>query len=370
MSITLDRFMRPQQRQRIRDLLRGNARDVRAIDYYFERKLAAYFGLLYRSLERGTPEEASLASLLRAIPKTEDKVETLRFRFAALRGATRFYAAALLAEWDARQGIAKLELFVERRKDLEEAALARFIETQGREPTPEELEEAIDRELLDRAIELKTREATFLSDLVEGLKTRVPERPEWAEEVSRVLERVKNRLAELLAMKVLWRVHKSHMWYRSYKARDTPDPYAMVSVFVYTRRPDDYKEEDFDTALDFLETDPEAFPTFGMALTSASLAAVRKGYSAPGAYYEVEGWEREQVDEDEKGDYEEDEWRYYVALYRVHAGRVELYREYWGKLEPIVVEGKIVGWRIYAQDKTEPMWKKTEEIGWPEELEP
>lgn len=371
MATTIDKFLQPQVRQRIRYLLGINARDIRSIDYYFEHKLAAYFGLLYRELERGTPDERYYVYLLRRITETKDRVERIRWKFPELAFGTlaRFYASAVLAEWDARQGIKTLELFVERRRDLEKAALALFIEEHGRDPTPEELEEATDRELLDRAIELKSKEYKFLEDLVAALQTRVPERPEWAEEVKKVWERVRVRLEELLAMKKLWRIHKCHMWYRSYKARETPDPYAMVSVFVYTRTPDKYTEEMFDSALDFLETDPEAFPTFGMALTSASLAAVRKGYSAPGAYYEVEGWEREQVDEDEKGDYNEDEWRYYLALYRTRGGRVEIYREYWGRLEPIVVGGKIVGWRIYAQDKTEPVWKKSEELGWPEGLE-
>jgi hypothetical protein len=244
-----------------------------------------------------------------------------------------------------------------------------------------------DEELLDRAIELKEGErdfvsvsATFFDDLAKsfeevGLTDWAPRARGLHKRALDFYERILRWLDELRRMKPpvkLWRIHKCHMWYRSYKARETPDPYAMVSVFVYTRKPENYKEEDFDSALDFLETDPEAFPTFGMALTSASLAAQRKGYSAPGAYYEVEveGWEREQVDEDEKGDYNEDEWRYYVALYRTRGEVVELYREYWGLLVPIIINERIVGWRIFAQDKLEPRWKKSEEIGWPGGLEP
>jgi hypothetical protein len=413
MATTLDKFMRPQQQQRIRTLLGYNRRDIGGIDYYFERKLAAYFGLLYRELERGTPDERYYVYLLRRIRETRGRAESIRAKFRELKGTARFYASALLTEWDARQGIAVLEMKVERKKDLEDAAREKFLATQGREPEPDELEEAAATELLDRAIELKTKEAVFLTDLVEGLKTRVPERPEWAEDVNKVLERVKKWLEELLSMlplAKLWRLHASHMWYRSYKARETPDPYAMVSVFVYTRKKDKYKEWMFESALDFLERrgefedyemmhpeEPSAFPTFHAAEVGASKAALRKGFVAPGAYYEVEGWEfPREVDEDEKGDYNEDEWRYYVAFYRTRGNKVEIYREYYGKLEPVMVirskttkktkpitwdeyltrtltedeEIVILTWKIYAQDKSEPIWKRTEELGWPDVLEP
>jgi len=410
MATTIERFLRPQARQRIRYLLGINARDIRAIDYYFERKIAAYFGLLYRELERGTSDERYYAYLLRRISETRDRIGSIRLRFPDLKGTARFYASAVLAEWDARQGIKELELRVARHSELEKAAREKFIR---REPRPDELEEATLRELLDRSIELKEREETFLSDLIEGLRTRVPERPEWAEEVSKVLERVRTRLTELRKMippVKLWRLHCSHMWYRSYKARETPDPYAMVSVFVYTRIKDKYKEWMFESALDFLERrgefedyemmhpeEPSAFPTFHAAEVGASKAALRKGFVAPGAYYEVEGWEfPREVDEDEKGDYNEDEWRYYVAFYRTRGNVVSIYREYYGKLEPIMVirskttketkpitwdkyltrtltedeEIVILSWKIYAEDKSPPIWKRTEELGWPDVLEP
>jgi hypothetical protein len=419
MATTLDKFMIPEIRQRIRYLLGINARDIKgreyrySIDYYFERKLAAYFGLLYRELERGSVAERYYVYALRRLRATRDRVESIRSRWPEITGTAKFYATAVLTEWDARQGIAALEMKVESKKDIEGTTREKFLATQGREPEPDELEEAAVGELLDRAIELKTKEATFLKDLIEGLKTRVPERPEWAEEVSKVFERVKKRLTELLSMKplaVLYRLHVCHMWYRSYKARETPDPYAMVSVFVYTRRKEKYEEWMFGSALDFLERreefedydmmhpeEPSAFPTFHAAEVGASKAAVRKGFVAPGAYYEVEGWEfPQEVDEDEKGDYEEDEWRYYVAFYRTRGGKVEIYREYYGKLEPVMAirsktTGKtspitweeymertlkedeqvlILSWRIFAQDKSPPIWKKTEELGWPDVLEP
>lgn len=218
-------------------------------------------------------------------------------------------------------------------------------------------------ELLKRAIALKEVELGFLQSLADMLR---PTAPDWESWVRDLAERVEKWLKELKAMLLLplWRLHKSHMWYRSYRARETPQPFAMVSVFVYTRKPEDYREEDFDSALEFLEHDPRAFPTFGLAELSASKAAVRKGYAAPGAYREVQGWERERVDEDELGDYEEDTWRYYVALYRISGTEVRIYREYWGQIEPTPV-----GWEISAQDKSLPKWRKPIGLGWPEELE-
>jgi len=373
MSTTLDKFL--LDRARIFELLRLNkgyvqelGSGVDGLERGVRGKFAAFWGLLYENLKRGDKRERALELSIRPLPM-EDRIRVLRSALVWLSDVVRYgrrsakgYAQLVIFEFDlrgrvndVRKRVGELDITIERQRP-----------------------KLTDEELLDRAIELKEGErdfvsvsATFFDDLAKsfeevGLTDWAPRARGLHKRALDFYERILRWLEELLRMKPpvkLWRIHKCHMWYRSYKARETPDPYAMVSVFVYTRKPENYKEEDFDSALDFLETDPEAFPTFGMALTSASLAAQRKGYSAPGAYYEVEGWEREQVDEDE-ADKPLEQLHYYVALYRVRGTEVTIYREYWGLLELTPT-----GWRISAQEGDKPRWKKSEELGWPETLE-
>ena len=421
MAMTLDKFL--LDRARIFELLRLNrgyvqelGSGVDGLERGVRGKFAAFWGLLYENLKRGDKRERALELSIRPLPM-EDRIRVLRSALVWLSDVVRYgrrsakgYAQLVIFEFDlrgrvndVRKRVGELEVAIERRPVL------------------------TDEELLDRAIELKEGErdfvsvsATFFDDLAKsfeevGLTDWAPRARGLHKRALDFYERILRWLDELRKMKPpppveLWRLHCSHMWYRSYKARETPDPYAMVSVFVYTRRKDKYKEWMFESALDFLERrgkfedyemmhpeEPSAFPTFHAAEIGASKAAVRKGFVAPGAYYEVEGWEfPRQVDEDEKGDYEEDEWRYYVCFYRTRGNKVEIYREYYGKLEPVMVirskttketkpitwdeyltrtltedeEIVILSWKIYAEDKSEPIWKRTEELGWPDVLKP
>lgn len=137
------------------------------------------------------------------------------------------------------------------------------------------------------------------------------------------------------------------------------------NCFVYTSTPEKFKQQLLRSALDYLETDPEAFPTLGFALSSTSLRGKRKGNEGGGAFFRVEGLEVAKVDADELGDYEQDEIRYYVAFYRTVRGVVSIYREYYGRLE--MTDG---GWSIFAQDKSPPLWRLSDEKGWPGVLKP
>ncbi|MBA7686364.1 hypothetical protein ES703_94808 [subsurface metagenome] len=162
---------------------------------------------------------------------------------------------------------------------------------------------------------------------------------------------------------VLYRVHKSHMVYGSYSMGKTPIPFSMLSVFLYTRKPEDYREADFDSALDFLESS-EGFPSLGAALTGVSERAAKRltradferRYSDRGAYYTVEGIEIDPVDIDEiPPGYEEDQFRYYCVFYRRTVTPTKQ-GEYWGRLELTKV-----GWVLYQEEPAEelkPRWDK------------
>jgi hypothetical protein len=116
-----------------------------------------------------------------------------------------------------------------------------------------------------------------------------------------------------------YRLMKCHLWYARTPERKTPNPYAMVATFVYTQEPDKYPEDDFDSALEYIEE--IVIPQFGYAVTAGTV------------YYNVVAFEREEVDEDEV-EYRLDQMRYYVAFYYVAAPNIwKIKGEYWGSLE-------------------------------------
>lgn len=222
------------------------------------------------------------------------------------------------------------------------------------------------RKLLDSIIEQKKTEVAFLAPAQEDLTTM---RPGWGEKAGIALEPIVVHQDELERMITLWRFQISHMWYRKYKARDTPTPFAMSSCFIYTTDPAADIRATLNSAIAFLEND-EAFSSFKAAKISQSVAAKRgKHPTGGGAFYEtvgeeVDGFEMEEVDWDEIENYKEDEVRYYVGFYKTENGIVKIYLEYWGALEMTTT-----GWRVTAQqgDKSmEPLWKRAIDEGWPE----
>ena len=339
----------PVDRARILRLLGYNRTYIEDLAAGIAGKYAAYFRGLFENLHRGPRWERELEPRLRAMP-TLERIGYLRRIVDRLSDIVRWgtrsargYARVLIWEFDVRAEIATFRGEIEAR-----------------------LPRLIDEELLHHAISLKERERDFLRDL--AVAFREVELPRWAERVDDYLGRVERWLEELRRMLVvLFRVHKSRMFYRSYRARETPQPFAMLSLFTITREPDKYTEELFDSGLDFLMEDPRAFPTLGMALYSASKAALRRGFAPPGAYFEVEGIEKEPIDVDEIAPLKLEEvldiLRYYVALYRIIGGVPEIYREYIGRIEETPV-----GWEIYPEEPGY-VWKKTETLNWPEELE-
>jgi DNA-binding Lrp family transcriptional regulator len=143
---------------------------------------------------------------------------------------------------------------------------------------------------------------------------------------------------------IVYRVHKATMYYRPYRKRYTPDPFAMICTFVYTKTPDHYTEEEFDEKLKVLETE-----------VAWSLA----GY--PSNLIKVQGIEREQVDPDEV-EHPEDQQRWYIAFYRIGADeRVYTYKEYWGTIRHHPETGE---WEITDETdhpEKEPKFKKSPE---------
>lgn len=376
------------RRERIRTLLSYNREYIEVLRAGITAKLAAFFRGLYENLIRGPAWERRLERRIRRLveeARTDEAIDELRGVVERLSDVIRWgkrsargYASVLIFEWDIRREIDTL-----------------LAETFIRFPILK------DEELLERVISIKKSEQEFLADLV--VSFREVDLHAWAERALKFLKRVERWIEELLKMRPLWRVHKCHMWYRSYKLRYTPNPFAMVSVFTYTRTPEKYTQPFFDSALDFLETDPLAFPSFGLASVGVSVVAYRRGYTPPSAFWEVEGIEFERVDPDEVMPlrikrwycplcgltfpseeeatphkehgvaqyiaYDDDQIRYYVAFYRIVNRVVKIHREYWGFLiyDPITMV-----WRIYPEfdvEETYPKWRKTEVLNWPDVLE-
>jgi len=181
----------------------------------------------------------------------------------------------------------------------------------------------------------------------------------------------------------LFRVLQSRMFYRNFKAKMTPDPFAFVVVWAKTREPEDplYSEESFREALDYLVTDPECFPTLGMAMTAVGEQWLRRGkfVEFPASSYTVDGRDSRRIDEDElaeearklgvKPEELEDQVRYYVAFYRIRNNVPYIYREYFGSLT--YEAGRWVIHPDYPLTKVEPGEHTFPELAptSPEELE-
>ena len=132
------------------------------------------------------------------------------------------------------------------------------------------------------------------------------------------LREIRGRIAELKPK----RVHKAHMWYGWVAKRDTPDPLAMVSVYVYTFHPDRYPNARLDDYLWLVATSKEGMWSLGAAL-EAGMAGFR-----------VEGREARPVDFDEfeREGLEMERPYWYCLIYSQGAGRTKVRREYWGEI--------------------------------------
>ncbi|MBA7593150.1 hypothetical protein ES703_00067 [subsurface metagenome] len=342
----------PEVRARIFQLIRRNRYDILDMDVYFRAKIAALHRWLYFYLNReGRAEDATRLRRM----TSKDRLDWLR-REVKLPPRSSFYARAILLETGMRAEIDSLELVLPRiEKDLE---------------------------LLTTAISLKERESHFLVDLIAGLKDNVPERPEWREAVERVLKLVERRLAELREMLppvVLTRVLQSRMFYRSYKAKLTPQPFAFLVAFVKTREPEKYPEEFMKSAIDFLTYDANAFKSLGVAITNVGALWLKRGKFTefPAGAYFVDGREVRAVDWDEVEDEAKkfgltpeeliEQIRYYCAFYRIRFGEARIYREYIGYLT--FERGRWVIHPDWERTKVEPGETLIPEAPHPDDLE-
>lgn len=99
--------------------------------------------------------------------------------------------------------------------------------------------------------------------------------------------------------KPLYRISKVFMVYAQIKKGVTPDPLAEIRIFIYTRNPDKYSRYHFDEPKDKLVWNR------------------RNSLSQKNTSYRIEGFEKEQVDEDEL-EGEEEEMQYYIAFFDEH----------------------------------------------------
>jgi len=318
----------PIERAKIRRLLYRNRDEIGRIRVHLDYKIRSLRRWLYYFLsEEGYPD---YADTLRGIPLSE-LVEELRV--VALPPRSDDVARRILRDVDLIASIDELELY------------------------PEDVRKLGDEELLDRAIKLKSTERDFLEEFAHTIREYIPEHPEWANEAEEYLERVKKRLKELKAMRVIFLVLQSRMFYRYERKKYTPQPFCFLALKVFTRSPEDWPEDLLKSALDFLTFDPEAFSYGGWGLGAA--------LSEHAAYFEdgrdVRLAEPEEVEEPL------DLLRYCAVFYRVKGKAVYIYREYQGYLT--YEEGR---WVIHPEwDKTralpkEPSWDeapRTEEVG-------
>jgi len=186
--------------------------------------------------------------------------------------------------------------------------------------------------------EVATLEAQIAT--LEGILAELRRRE--AEVERRMEEELAKLEAEIRAL-TPFRVQKAHMWYRTrgWRGRgNTPEPFAMVSVFVYTFKPERYPQRRFDRWLRMVET----YKWRGRVRPTSLKPASELG----AAYYRVQGVEEEEVDYDEV-QYPPGQIRWYFLIYG-SAGRAEY--EYWGMIFRNVVIDET------AKPEKEPEWKK------------
>lgn len=183
-----------------------------------------------------------------------------------------------------------------------------------------------DRSLIvEDLINIKSAEISVLKPWPNRFR---PIKPEWANEIKKVLNKARERLEELEKIAEMYRIHLSHMWYSSKGQKNyTPKPFAMVSVFVYTRDKDKWERETFEKAIGYVEE--QVFTSF-----RHSAGDDWRSKEVGDAYYEVKGYEEVDIDPEEKPDeYNLDQLRYYVAFYMIKNNIPQIHKEYWGWLE-------------------------------------
>jgi len=149
----------------------------------------------------------------------------------------------------------------------------------------------------------------------------------------------------------VYRINYAKMWYSRKGRRYTPEPFAFLCVYVYTKKPEKHPVEEYEEKMRRLEEE-YCESIVGMIHYLRELGLVPEAL-----YYDVvEGYEKEEVDVDEV-EYPLDEQRFYVAYYR---GRttVEIYKEYYGHIIKEWNEEK-KKWEYYFEpDEKEPIWMK------------
>ncbi len=113
-------------------------------------------------------------------------------------------------------------------------------------------------ELLLSTIDLVTDEISFLSEAQTAVSDAMPR---LGDRVAGVVSQMEEDLRELEEMTEIptppqiFRIHVSHLWYANYQVGQTPTPFAMTSVFLYTTRPDEWRLSTLNDALRALETE-------------------------------------------------------------------------------------------------------------------
>jgi hypothetical protein len=436
----------PIDRKTVERIVRYNRRVIGGLRDTLDRKLISFIGWLYRNLELGPAWERRLRDRLagRAVPEIVEALRPVLGRLSdavrAGRASARGYASMVVREYDSAREIEALDTRLpEIGDDLEYFRAAVSLKRDREIPFLQDLLRHLlsylptDRRGIaeaERVLRLVRKHLEDLLKMVGTLEGRVSDADtrepiEGAAVEVAGLRGVADRegryridfvpagrhraacsapgyeAAEadveirggevtihdwyLKKMVVVTRVLQSRMFYRSYVAYRTPQPFAFLVVFVKTRKPDDplYSEDSFRSALDYLTHDPECFPTLGMALVSISEKATRRGVKpappAVGGAFFVDGREVRGVDWDEVGEEAKkfgisaeeliDQVRYYCAFYRIKNNVARIYREYLGKLE--FREGRWVIIPDWERTRVEPRQLYMPELGAPspEELE-
>ncbi len=330
----------------IRSLMVENRKDFETAAIYFRHKRAALFRYLYRDLREADLRNIEV-ELRKATAAGRERV------FRRLRRDRIFYYISL--PYTARRRIEEIQFEARLRRGVE-----RYLIT-------------VDKLLAEKAdfdttrtqsLLFKGRESRYLADLNRAVTRLFPERKTWAERLLRLRVAVKERIKKIEEIikppALFYRVHKSHMFYATEPGEQTPTPWLMVSVFVYTQNPTIYKEGELNRMLEVAEygTPSEVIRAFPKTVWWEGIMQLDENVQAGLVDYNsdpVEGVEREPVDSDEV-QYDLDELRWYVLVYaNPHAGRRKGY-EYYGPIERKIIDDvEYYGARL---DNNAPEWKR------------
>ena len=171
----------PIDREKVRNIVRYNRRDISGLRETLDRKLISFIGWLYRNLELGPAWERGLQTRLagRTVPEIVGALRPVVGRLSdavrAGRASARGYASMIVREYDSAREIEDLDTKLPKIKD--------------------------DSEYFKAAVFLKSEvEVPFLEDLLRHLLSYLPTDRRGIAEAERVLGRVRKRLEDLLRM--------------------------------------------------------------------------------------------------------------------------------------------------------------------------